>query len=153
VPGQPDPTVDKRAFAARCSAVFASASSGPVMVLGFRRRAFCGEINIRPCNGTVPKRLCGYWVDEAMAGNGYTPEAFVALARFAFEDLMLHRLQVSIILEPFQPACGRKLGLRNEAQPCATSRSTACGRTRPFCHHLRGLGAEAGPPLREWLLP
>jgi len=50
-----------------------------------------------------------------MAGNGYTPEAFVVLARFAFEELMLHRLQVSII--PRNRASHRvaeKLGLRDE---------------------------------------
>ena len=50
-----------------------------------------------------------------MGGNGYTPEALVVAARFAFEDLRLHRLQVSIV--PRNSASLRvveKLGLRCE---------------------------------------
>ena len=39
----------------------------------------------------------GYWVGEEFAGRGYIPEALVVLARFAFEDLKLHRIQVAII--------------------------------------------------------
>ena len=39
----------------------------------------------------------GYWVDERCAGLGYTPEAVVAVCRFAFEELGLHRLQIAII--------------------------------------------------------
>jgi len=36
-------------------------------------------------------------MDEVWAGNGYIPEALVAACRFAFEELELHRLQVSIV--------------------------------------------------------
>ena len=57
----------------------------------------------------------GYWIDEALAGRGLMPEAVVVLARFAFEELGLHRLQISII--PRNAASRRvpeKLGLRDE---------------------------------------
>ena len=57
----------------------------------------------------------GYWIDERHAGQGYTPEALVVLARFAFDDLRLHRIQVAII--PRNSASRRvveKLKIRDE---------------------------------------
>ncbi len=57
----------------------------------------------------------GYWIDEKRAGNGYVPEAVVVLARFAFEELRLHRLQISVI--PRNDSSRRvmaKLGIREE---------------------------------------
>lgn len=117
VPGQPDPVVDRRAFIARCSARQRERELGTGYGFGvFVGARFAGEINISSVQrGPFQNAYVGYWVDEAMAGHGYTPESFVVLARFAFEDLMLHRLQVSII-----PRNGpslrvaAKLGLRNE---------------------------------------
>jgi ribosomal-protein-alanine N-acetyltransferase len=77
---------------------------------------FAGEINLSSVQrGPYQNAYVGYWIDEAMAGHSYTPEAFVVLCRFAFEDLALHRLQASII--PRNTASRRvaeKLGLRNE---------------------------------------
>jgi [ribosomal protein S5]-alanine N-acetyltransferase len=117
VPGQPDATVDKRAFAARCNARLRERELGSGYGFGvFVGGRFAGEINISSVQrGPFQNAYVGYWIDEAMAGHGYTPEAFVVLARFAFEDLMLHRLQVSII--PRNSASLRvaaKLDLRNE---------------------------------------
>ena len=57
----------------------------------------------------------GYWIDEKHAGRGYVPEALVALCRFAFEEVRLHRIQVAII--PRNVASRRvveKLALREE---------------------------------------
>lgn len=115
--GQPDPVHDKRAFAARCSARMRERELGTGYGFGvFVGERFGGEINISSVQrGPFQNAYVGYWVDEALAGRGYTPEAFVVVARFAFEDLMLHRLQVSII--PRNKASLRvaeKLGLRNE---------------------------------------
>lgn len=117
VPGQPDPVVDRRAFAARCGARQRERELGTGYGFGvFVDSRFGGEINISSVQrGPFQNAYVGYWVDEAIAGHGYIPESFVVLARFAFEDLMLHRLQVSII-----PRNGpslrvaSKLGLRNE---------------------------------------
>jgi ribosomal-protein-alanine N-acetyltransferase len=50
-----------------------------------------------------------------VAGHSFTPEAFVVLCRFAFEELGLHRLQASII--PRNAPSHRvaaKVGLRDE---------------------------------------
>jgi len=57
----------------------------------------------------------GYWIEQPCAGNGYIPEALVALFRFAFEEMHLHRLQVAVI--PRNVASNRvaqKLALRHE---------------------------------------
>lgn len=115
--GQPDAAVDRRVFAARCAARERERQLGTGYGFGvFVSGRFAGEINLSSVQrGPFQNAYVGYWIDEAMAGFGYTPEAFVVLARFAFEDLALHRLQVSII--PRNRASRRvaeKLGLREE---------------------------------------
>ena len=47
-------------------------------------------------NGSI-----GYWIDQAMAGNGFMPESVALVMRFAFETLSLHRIQISIIPRNF----------------------------------------------------
>lgn len=77
---------------------------------------FAGEINLNGVQrGAFQNAYVGYWIDEARAGNGYTPEAAVVAFRFAFEDLDLHRLQIAVI--PRNTASRRvatKLDLRDE---------------------------------------
>jgi len=77
---------------------------------------FAGEVNINNVQrGPFQNAYVGYWIDEAQAGNGYVPESLVLVFRFAFEDLGLHRLQISII--PRNTASRRvadKLELRDE---------------------------------------
>ena len=77
---------------------------------------FAGEINLNIVQrGPFQSAYVGYWIDERHAGQGYTPEAVVAICRFAFEELHLHRLQISII--PRNSASRRvveKLDIRSE---------------------------------------
>ncbi len=130
-PTQPDPSTDRDAFAVRCSArqrerqlgtgygygIFPDRARRPG---GDRRRpaehALVGEINLSAIQrGPFQSAYVGYWVDRAAAGRGYTPEALVVVFRFAFEELRLHRVQVSII--PRNAPSRRvveKLGLRAE---------------------------------------
>jgi ribosomal-protein-alanine N-acetyltransferase len=117
LPGQPDATDDRRIFAARCGARERERQLGSGYGFGiFVGGRFSGEINLSSVQrGPYQNAYVGYWIDEAMAGHGYTPEAFVVICRFAFEDLALHRLQASII--PRNTASRRvvaKLGLREE---------------------------------------
>jgi ribosomal-protein-alanine N-acetyltransferase len=117
LPGQPDATEDRRVFAARCGARERERQLGSGYGFGiFVGGRFSGEINLSSVQrGPYQNAYVGYWIDEAMAGYSYTPEAFVVLCRFAFEDLALHRLQASII--PRNAASRRvatKLGLRDE---------------------------------------
>jgi [ribosomal protein S5]-alanine N-acetyltransferase len=120
LPGQPDATEDRRVFAARCGARERERQLGSGygfgIFVGPDRTRFGGEINLSSVQrGPYQNAYVGYWIDEAVAGNSYTPEAFVVLCRFAFEELGLHRLQASII--PRNAASHRvaeKVGLRNE---------------------------------------
>ena len=60
--------------------------------------SFVGEVNLSSVQrGPFQNAYVGYWVDQMQAGQGYVPEACVTLFRYAFEELGLHRLQISII--------------------------------------------------------
>ena len=116
-PGQPDDTESKPAFNARCGAREREWQLGTGYGFGiFVEDAFAGEINLSGVQrGPFQNTYVGYWIDEARAGKGYVPESLVTVARFAFEDLRLHRLQVAII--PRNTASRRvveKLELRDE---------------------------------------
>jgi ribosomal-protein-alanine N-acetyltransferase len=113
----PDPTREREAFAARCSARERERQIGSGYGFGiFVDNEFAGEINLNAVQrGSFQSAYVGYWIDEARAGNSYMPESVVVVCRFGFEDLRLHRLQVAII--PRNRNSRRvmeKLGLREE---------------------------------------
>lgn len=95
----PDPSRDRDTFAARCSARDRERQHGQSYAFGvFVDNTFAGEININNVQrGALQSATVGYWIDESRAGRGYTPEALVAIMRFAFEELRLHRLEICII--------------------------------------------------------
>jgi len=117
LPGQPDAAEDRRVFAARCGARDRERQLGSGYGFGiFVDGRFGGEINISGIQrGPFQHAYVGYWIDEAMAGHGYTPESAAVMFRFAFEDLALHRLQVAIIPRN-KPSrrVAEKLNLREE---------------------------------------
>jgi [ribosomal protein S5]-alanine N-acetyltransferase len=119
-PSLPDVVESAEAFAMRCSArererqlgtgfgfgIFVDpAADGGDRAGGERGRrhrrqhdTFAGEINLSSVQrGPFQSAYVGYWIDEAHAGRGYMPEALVAVARFSFEHVRLHRIQISII--------------------------------------------------------
>jgi ribosomal-protein-alanine N-acetyltransferase len=115
--GQPDVVEEEHAFAARCSARERERQLGSAYGMGvFVDGQFAGEMNLSSVQrGAFQSCYVGYWIDEARAGQGYTPEALVVAMRFAFEELNLHRVQVAIV--PRNQASRRvveKLGLREE---------------------------------------
>ncbi|MYA75060.1 MAG: GNAT family N-acetyltransferase [Acidimicrobiaceae bacterium] len=115
--GAPDVVEDRVAFANRCSARQRERQRGSGHSFGiFVDHMFAGEINLNSIQrGPFQSCYVGYWIDEALAGNGYMPEALVVVARFAFEELRLHRIQVAIV--PRNTASRRvveKLELRDE---------------------------------------
>jgi ribosomal-protein-alanine N-acetyltransferase len=117
VAGQPDVVEDRDAFAVRCSARQRERQLGTGYGFGiFVEGDFAGEINLSSVQrGPFQNSYIGYWIDEKRAGAGYVPEALVVVARYAFEDLRLHRIQVAII--PRNTASRRvveKLELRSE---------------------------------------
>jgi ribosomal-protein-alanine N-acetyltransferase len=117
IQGQPDMVEDRDAFAVRCSARQRERQLGTAFGFGiFVEGELAGEINLSAIQrGPFQNAYVGYWIDEKHAGNGYMPEALVVLARFAFDELHLHRIQVAII--PRNSASRRvveKLGIRDE---------------------------------------
>jgi ribosomal-protein-alanine N-acetyltransferase len=117
VHGQPDVVEDRDAFAVRCSARQRERQLGTGYGYGiFVDGDLAGEINLTAVQrGPFQSAYVGYWIDEKHAGNGYMPEALVVLTQFAFDELHLHRIQISII--PRNSASRRvveKLGIRDE---------------------------------------
>jgi ribosomal-protein-alanine N-acetyltransferase len=101
--GQPDPAVDRQAFAMRCAARRRERQLGTGWGFGVfvgvdGTDHFAGEVNLsNVVRGAFRSAHIGYWMDEDRAGNGYIPEALVMACRFAFEEIDLHRVQVSIV--------------------------------------------------------
>ena len=117
IPGQPDVVEDRDAFAVRCSARQRERQLGTAFGFGlFVGGDFAGEINLTAIQrGPFQSAYVGYWIDEKHAGNGYMPEALAVVARFAFDELQLHRIQIAII--PRNTPSRRvveKLGIREE---------------------------------------
>jgi [ribosomal protein S5]-alanine N-acetyltransferase len=98
-PGSPDPVESRDAFAVRCSARQRERHLGTGYGFGtFVEGHFAGEINLSIVQrGPFQSAYVGYWIDQAHAGRGYTPEAVVLVAQFAFEEQGLHRIQISIV--------------------------------------------------------
>ena len=103
-----DPARDPDAFASRCSARERDRQMGVACGFGVfvgddprepgRNQQFAGEINLNSIvRGAQQCGTIGYWIDEARAGNRYIAESVVVVARFAFEQLHLHRIEVCIV--------------------------------------------------------
>jgi ribosomal-protein-alanine N-acetyltransferase len=116
-PGMPDTVEDPQAFKSRCSMRLREIQLGTGFGFGvFLAGRFIGEVNLNSIQrGARHNAYIGYWIDQNEAGQGLVPEAVVVALRFAFEDLHLHRVQISIV--PRNTASLRvveKLGLRSE---------------------------------------
>jgi len=90
---------DARAFAARCGARDRERQMGTGYGFGvFVNGSFAGEVNLNNVQrGAFQNAYVGYWIDRALAGQGYTPEAVVTALRFGFDEAGLHRLQVAVV--------------------------------------------------------
>jgi ribosomal-protein-alanine N-acetyltransferase len=117
LPGHPDASEDRRAFAAQCGARERERQLGTGYGFGiFVEGRFAGAINLSSIQrGPFQNAYVGYWIDEGQAGQGYMPESVVVILRFAFEELSLHRVQIAIIPRngPSRRVAG-KLQLREE---------------------------------------
>jgi [ribosomal protein S5]-alanine N-acetyltransferase len=115
--GAPDPAFDKEAFSARCSTRDRERQFGQSYSFGvFVDQLVAGEVNINNVmRGAMQSATIGYWIDEAKAGHGFTPEGVAVAMRFAFDELSLHRIEINIV--PRNTASRRvaeKLELREE---------------------------------------
>ena len=95
----PDPTRDRSAFEARCSARDRERTADHAYPFGvFVDQQFAGEVNLNNVTrGALQSATVGYWIDRGRAGHSYIAEAVVVLTRFAFEQLQLHRLEICIV--------------------------------------------------------
>jgi ribosomal-protein-alanine N-acetyltransferase len=94
-----DPTRDRDAFAARCNVRDRDRQAGVAYGFGvFVGSEFAGEINLNGVvRGAQQGATIGYWIDRKMAGQRYIAEGVVAVLRFAFEQLHLHRVEICIV--------------------------------------------------------
>ena len=116
--GAPPTPEDRASFAARCAARERERQIGSGFGFGiFVEGRLAGEITLSSIQrGPFQNATIGYWVDRDMAGRGIAPEATVAVLRFAFEELALHRVEIAIV--PRNAPSRRvveKLGLREES--------------------------------------
>ena len=98
----PDPTRERHAYEARCSARERERATDHAypfgLFLGGDELQLIGEINLNNVTrGALQSATIGYWVDQRHAGNGYVAEGVVAAMRYAFEQLSLHRLEICIV--------------------------------------------------------
>jgi ribosomal-protein-alanine N-acetyltransferase len=115
--GAPVPSEDRPSFAARCGIRERERHLGTGYGFGiFVGDRFAGEVTLSSIQrGPFQSGFIGYWIDEALAGQGLVPEAVVVTLRFAFEVISLHRVEISII--PRNRASRRvveKLAIREE---------------------------------------
>jgi ribosomal-protein-alanine N-acetyltransferase len=115
--GGPLPAEDRGSFSARCAIRERERQLGTGYGFGiFANGRFAGEVTLSSVQrGPFQSGFIGYWVDEALAGQGIVPEAVVVTLQFAFESIGLHRVEISII--PRNRSSRRvveKLGLRME---------------------------------------
>jgi len=97
--GAPVPAEDRASFGSRCSMRERERQMGTGYGFGvFVGDRLVGELTLSSVQrGPFQSAYIGYWIDEAVAGRGFTPEAVVVALRLAFEDLGLHRIEISII--------------------------------------------------------
>ena len=108
---------DERSFSSRCAIRERERQMGTGFGFGiFFEGRFVGEITLSSIQrGPLQSAFVGYWIDEAVAGNGLMPESVVTVLQYAFDTLRLHRVEINII--PRNAASRRvveKLGLRFE---------------------------------------
>lgn len=98
-PTQLDPTTNRDAYLARCAARERDSSAGLTYGFGlFVDQQFSGEVNLNHVlRGAMQSATIGYWIDRDLAGRGLMAESVVVAARFAFEQLDLHRIEICIV--------------------------------------------------------
>jgi [ribosomal protein S5]-alanine N-acetyltransferase len=94
-----DPSRIRDAFSARCAHRERERRAGAAYGFGlFVDHRFAGEVNLNNViRGAFQNATVGYWIDRSHAGQRYVPEGVVVVARFAFEQLRLHRLEICIV--------------------------------------------------------
>ncbi len=90
---------DRRSFVGRCAVRERERQLGTGYAFGiFLDGRFVGEITLSSIQrGPLQSAYIGYWIDEAVAGQGLMPESVVTTLQYAFDSLQLHRIEINII--------------------------------------------------------
>jgi len=115
--GAPPAAEDRNSFASRCSLRERERQLGTGFGFGiFVGDHLVGELTVSSIQrGPFQSAFVGYWIDQAEAGQGFVPEAVVVALAFAFEELGLHRVEISIIPRNSRSLrVVQKLGIRSE---------------------------------------
>ena len=90
---------DRRSFVGRCAIRERERQLGTAFGFGiFQGGRFVGELTLSSIQrGPLQSAFIGYWIDEALAGQGLVPEAVITMMQYAFETLRLHRIEINII--------------------------------------------------------
>lgn len=115
--GAPRAAEDRNSFASRCSLRERERQLGTGFGFGiFVGARLVGELTVSSVQrGPFQSAFVGYWIDQAEAGQSYVPEAVVVALVFAFEELRLHRVEISIIPRNRRSLrVVEKLGIRSE---------------------------------------
>lgn len=98
-PSSLDPSQNRDAFRARCSARDRDSTAGIAHGFGvFVDHRLSGEVNVNHVvRGAMQSGVIGYWIDQARAGRGLIAESVVVVCAFAFEQLDLHRMEICIV--------------------------------------------------------
>lgn len=115
--GAPHAPEDRQSFTSRCALRERERQLGTGFGFGiFIGRRLVGELTLSSVQrGPFQSAFVGYWVDQAEAGNSYVPEAVVVALAFAFEEIGLHRIEISIIPRNARSLrVVEKLGIRSE---------------------------------------
>ncbi|MGB9344563.1 MAG: GNAT family protein [Ilumatobacteraceae bacterium] len=96
---QSDPATDRGAFTSRCQQRDRDRAAGSAYQFGlFVDQQVAGEVNLNNViRGAMQSGTIGYWIDQRHAGHSYVAEAVVVVLQFAFEQLMLHRVEICIV--------------------------------------------------------
>lgn len=97
--GMIDPTISREAFSARCAARDRDRQNDTSYGFAlFVDGQFAGEVNLNGViRGAQQTGTIGYWIDRRLAGHRYVAEGVVAVLRFAFEEIDLHRVEICIV--------------------------------------------------------
>jgi len=153
LPSAPDVVEDRSAFAMRCHSRERERQLGSGYGFGvFVGGNFAGEVNLNSVQrGPFQNAYVGYWIDQRHAGKGYTPEGVVAVMRYAFEELDLHRVQISIV--PRNTASRRvveKIGVR--AEGVAERYLEINGTWDEFAWHVGGAAGHLGGSSEQLII-
>lgn len=95
----PDPQRSRAAFESRCQLRERERAADHAYPFGmFLNDRLIGEVNLNNVTrGALQTATVGYWIDRRHAGNSYTSEGVVVLAKYSFEQLHLHRIEICIV--------------------------------------------------------